>query len=159
MLRFLRENGGRAISISQCDCTPASTEETVIVGLGGKWVVRRGRRMSEYLLHRLFARSADLRQRVVFGHPQRLADKTASAHHAAARPPLLFRYQHGCETINITHLIFDGALWDSLSRSIYSERACAVDMEAPSADCDSTWLKLCSWFVRTPCVRTRATTR
>ena len=51
MLRFLRENGGRPISISyQSDCTPASNEETVVVKLGNKRVVRRGRRTSEYLV-------------------------------------------------------------------------------------------------------------
>lgn len=153
MVAFLRENGDEPIMISyQNDATPGTTHETFCIELGGKRIVKKGERSNEFLLHRTFARTPDHRQCVCFGYPQRLSDKTVPTHIQAARPFLFYPFKHGARSISITHVCFDGALWDPLSRMIYSDHSMAIDSEGASEERDLNMLELCAWFVRTPCV-------
>eukprot|EP00969_Alexandrium_andersonii_P306042 13528664-Alexandrium_andersonii.AAC.1 len=81
MLSFVQACCGTPIAMTyQSDCTPDATQETITVAAGGAKVSRAGGRTSEYLLHRLFARTIDHKQCCLFGAPQRLADKTAMTH-------------------------------------------------------------------------------
>lgn len=153
MRQFLRNHSSMPISISyQSDCTPCATQETFTAETGGKKIRRSGARSGEYLLHRTFARTPDHEQCVLFGPPDYVADKTVMTHAAAARKYLLYPFQFGCQTINITHVVFDGALWEPLTSTLYSDHARALKEHALSNGADYDIMKLFSWFVRTPCV-------
>ena len=150
---FLRAHASRPLLISyQADCTPSTTQETFVAEANGERVVRSGARTSEYLLHRLFGKSACGRQSVFFGPPDLLADKTVATHMRAAQPYMLFPFRHGCRTISITHCCFDGALYDSLTSAFYSAHSMAVKEESEQDDSDAGLLALTSWFLRTPCL-------
>ena len=150
---FLRLHSDRPISVSyQSDCTPSKTQETFVARSGDDRVIRAGARSSEFLLHRLFARTPDHHQCVLFGPLVRLEDKTVMTHVHGARQYMLYPFQFGCRTINITHVVFDGALWDPLSAALYNDHAMAIEAESRTDDADPTMLSLCSWFARTPCV-------
>ena len=150
---FLRAHSDRPVAVTyQADCTPSSTQETIVCKVGSKKVVRTGARTAEFLLHRVFARSADNRQAVLFGPPDLLADKTTSTHVRAARRYLCYPFAHGCRTINITHLVFDGAIFEPLTSQLHSDFCIAVNRGSTAVDADPTLMKLCCWFVRTPCI-------
>ena len=47
---------------------------------------------------------------------------------------------------------FDGAIFEPLTSQLYSDFCIAVDRESTAVDADPTLMKLCCWFVRTPCI-------
>jgi hypothetical protein len=151
---FLRTHSDKPISVSyQSDCTPSTTQETIVATLGDERIVRTGARSAEYLLHRLFARASGHEHAVLFGPPDHLQDKTVSTHVRASRKYILYPFRFGSRTINISHVVFDGALWDPLSRALFSDHAMAIDAEcASSDDADPSMMKLLCWFARTPCM-------
>ena len=153
-LSFVRRHSVNPISLSyQSDATPTKTTETFIGQAGMFRVVRSGMRTGEYLLHRSFLRTADDQKTTFFGEPMRILDKTTMTHLQAARPYLFYPFKYGCRTVNITHVVFDGALFESLSLAIFRDHSKSLEIEARSMSVgEAQLLQLHSWFVGTPCM-------
>jgi hypothetical protein len=82
-----------------------------------------------------------------------LSDKTAWTHLTAVDKVILYPFAFGCTAINISHTCFDGALFAALSDLVGRHRARALALSSTDLD-DGTrkLLRLCSWYVATPCI-------
>lgn len=153
MEAFLRQHSDGPIALSyQADETPEITFERCDIHLFGQWIKRGGFRTGEYLLDRLFARTAT-DMNVLFRCPVRLANKTGWAHLAAASQVILFPWNFGCVSINIFHIVVDGAVYSTLRDLLH--RLHQKDLQAFCAtlpEGDGRLLRVCSWYVSTQCV-------
>lgn len=142
---FLTTHCHRPVSISyQSDCTPSTTQEVFACTNGDKKVVRAGKRSSDYLLHRVFARASSGEQCVHIGFPHNMADKTTMTHVNASYEYLFYPFRRGSRTINITHVCFDGALFQPLSSALYSDHDLKLEAEINGLDGDGAMLRLSS---------------
>ena len=90
---------------------------------------------------------------MLFEEPIRVADKTTSTHVHVARSLLKYPFDNGCYTVNVTHVVFDGALFESLSQSIRKDHQLALNRVCGTlSPGEAKLLRLQSWFVATPCM-------
>ena len=137
----------------QSDATPTKTTETFIAKCGLRRIVRSGLRTGEYVLHRSFFTAIGGHRAVLFEEPRRVSDKTTSTHLHVARSILWYPFRHGLRTVNISHVVFDGALFESLSSAVRRDHSMALRSECRTlSPGDAQLLALQSWFVSTPCM-------
>eukprot|EP00969_Alexandrium_andersonii_P114198 5048804-Alexandrium_andersonii.AAC.1 len=74
-------------------------------------------------------------------------------HVQAAQDFLIYPFLHGCQTINVFHVIFDGALFQPLSSALYSHHNKAlVEQVMATGGIHGPFLQYLSWFIATPCM-------
>ena len=150
---FLLQHGHSPIAVSyQSDCTPETTFERITALMGDQRIVRGGRRVSEFLLDRVFVLAASGHRSALFRPPLRMADKTAWCHLAAAEDVLFYGFKNGCTSINIFHVVVDGAVFLPFSDLLHRHFHQALDAHcSPLPRGEATLCRLSSLFAATLC--------
>ena len=82
----------------------------------------------------------------------RIADKTASTHFKAARGLCKFPFELGAKALNITHAVFDRAIFSAQDRLLrQAHEQSLAELRRTLAPGEADLLHLQSWYVSSGC--------
>ena len=134
------------------DTTPLTTRLRWESCYGDVRVVKSGGACGEYLIQRCWAQDLAGNATVMFEEPRCLVNKSAECHFSACRQLLLFPFEGGARTLNITHAVFDRAIYtaeDALLRRQHELALLQCTRALPAGEGDI--LRLLSWYVSSGC--------
>jgi hypothetical protein len=133
------------------DATPLSTREELKAQWRDLVVRRRTKRPGDWLIQRLFLKSASGNVRVLLDEPKLLKDKTAWSHFAACRELCHTARELGHQGLVINHTCADRAVVEPLARHMRQlHHALTVQSEA-AAPGSSRLSDLLNWTVHIGC--------
>lgn len=132
------------------DATPLRTCTVHSSGAGALAVRRRGRRVHEWLVQRLFLLSHSGQRCALFTDPRDMEDKTCATHHAAGVELWEGARLHGHVGLLISHGVWDRAVCAPCHRMLL-QRHEALRIHQRSTDDSADWLSLWHWTTAAGC--------